>query len=64
MCVLRASGETFDAEAFVHDSSLEACKVFRRGEPRFPKSRPDGPKNKTSGMNVAVSGAPCTKERV
>jgi hypothetical protein len=35
-----------------------ACKVFRRGEPRLPRSKPDGPSYETSGLNIVVSDAP------
>jgi hypothetical protein len=41
-CVFRAGGREdgeFDADAFLGDSSIEACKVFKRGEPAFPASR-------------------------
>jgi hypothetical protein len=54
MCVLRATGKTFDAEAYLALSELTAESVFRAGEPRF-KSQPDGERNEQSGFTVDVS---------
>jgi hypothetical protein len=58
MCVLRASGAEFDPDAFLATSSLEAFKILRRGEPRLPRTAPDGPKFAYSGITLVVSGAP------
>src|SRR5262245_57518748 len=58
MCVLRATGAALDAQAFLRDSPLRAVKVFRRGEPRLPRSHPEGPRHETSGITVQVSQAP------
>jgi hypothetical protein len=55
MCVLKASGTEFDPDAFLDPSQLVPCKVFRRGEPRLPKSQPHGPIHETSGINIYVS---------
>jgi hypothetical protein len=52
-CVLRVSGEKFNADAFLHGSSFTPCKVWHRGDPR-PGNRPP---QTTSGFNVAVSDA-------
>jgi len=57
MCVLRASGPDFDPDAFLESSILSPTKVWYRGEPRLPRTRPDGPVVETSGLNVAVSDA-------
>ena len=58
MCVLRASGEAFDVDAFLSGSPLQPYKVFHRGEPRLPRSHPEGPQHATSGINIQVSEAP------
>lgn len=57
MCVLRASGADFDPDAFLSASPFEAFKILRRGEPRLPKSAPNGPKNSYSGITLVVSRA-------
>ena len=54
MCVLRVSGRRFDPARFLTDSKLEACSVFRVGEPRL-KSRPHEAVHDKSGFNVEVS---------
>jgi hypothetical protein len=56
-CVLRASGFDFDVVTFLASCELEPIKVFKKGEPRFPTSQPDGPKRERSGLNFEVSGA-------
>jgi hypothetical protein len=55
--VLRASGEEFGVDAFLAVSNLHPTKVFRRGEPRAPKSNPNGRTHETSGLNVVRSNA-------
>lgn len=56
MCVFRAGGKDFDVDAFVATSSLKPYQVFRRGEPRFERSkRPDRRHWTRSGLKVAVS---------
>lgn len=58
MCVLRATGAEFNPDAFLDASPFEPCKVFRRGDPRLPKSKPHGPRYDSSGISVAISEAP------
>jgi hypothetical protein len=53
-CVFRASGQSFEVDAFLRESALSAHPVFRRGSPRLPGS---GSLASTSGFNVAVSDA-------
>jgi len=55
MCVLRASGTTFDPGAFLSKSSLLGATVHRPGELRLPRSQPDGPRHSRSGLTVGVS---------
>ena len=57
MCVLRACGAEFDPDAFLEGSSLEPTKVYKRGEPRLPRSRPDGPRYAESGITISISDA-------
>lgn len=58
MCVLRASGVDFDVDAFLGSSSLKPCAIHRRGSPRAGKAAPRGRGHESSGLAVAVSGAP------
>lgn len=55
-CVLRVSGSTVKVHRFLRESSLELCKVYQRGEPRFRFSLP-AKLNETSGFNVSMSGS-------
>lgn len=56
-CYLRVYGEKFDVDAFQAEHDVEFSTVHRRGEPEYPKTKPDGPKKTTSGFNVMVSDA-------
>lgn len=55
-CVLRAIGTSFDVDAFLKDSELEADPAFHSGEPKVP-GRSEGPKRAASGFNVGVGEA-------
>ena len=57
MVTLRASGANFDVDAFLREGNVMPAVIFRRGEPRFPTSKPDGPVRDSSGMNLGVSDA-------
>ncbi len=57
MCTLRAFGTEFDVDMFLASSSLVPSTVFRKGEPRRPKTAPDGPKHHQSGVCIGVSDA-------
>src|SRR5262249_22533322 len=57
MVTLRVSGVNFDVDGFLSDSGLTSATVFRRGQPRLPASKPDGPTHKSSGMNIGMSDA-------
>ena len=63
-CFLRAAGEKFDVDQFVATCELEPSKVWRKGEPRLPKSRPDGPRCEDSGANFEVSSADFSELKV
>jgi hypothetical protein len=56
-CVLRAYGADFDVDAFLATCEFEPIAVFRKGEPRFPASQPEGPRNQRSAVNFEASGA-------
>jgi hypothetical protein len=58
MCTLRTAGAEFDVYEFLRGSPFEPCKVFRRGEPRLPRSNPEGQTQDASGFNLSVSDAP------
>ena len=51
-CVLRANGDSFQAEKFLEGSTLVPCNIFRRGEPKAQNRVWD-----TSGITVVVSNA-------
>ena len=53
-CVLRASGRHFDVDEYLRKSPLTDYHVYRKGEPRF-STKPRGEKNKTTGINIAIS---------
>src|SRR5690349_9089640 len=55
--VLRADGTPFDPERFFAESNLEACNLYRKDQPRFPKTKPEGKKHSTSGITFVVSEA-------
>lgn len=55
MCVLRASGSGFTPEDYLRSSGLSPYQVYHRGEPRSPRSRPDGPRFEESGFKASVS---------
>jgi hypothetical protein len=42
---------------FCSESGLKPCELYRRGEPVFPASQPQGKKNDASGINLVVSDA-------
>ena len=52
-CVLRATGDGFQAEKFLETSTLSPCNVFRKGERKSGDRVWD-----TSGITVVVSDAP------
>jgi len=54
-CVLRVYGRQFDVDVWVKRGTLVPCAVHRRGEPRLPATKPNGPKHRWSGCNVVVS---------
>src|SRR2546428_7986516 len=63
-CVLRVSGKKFAATAFAKRTELPVIKVYVRGEPKLPRTRPDGEKHRTSGVNIEVSRADFTNLRL
>ncbi len=54
-CILRAFGKNFDAAKYVEKSPFKGIEKYLKGEPRYPFSKPDGPKNRVSGIMVRVS---------
>jgi hypothetical protein len=59
-CILRVSGKDFASRSYARRTTLPVIKVSVRGEPRLPKTKPNGEKHKTSGVNVQVSNADFT----
>lgn len=57
MVILRVGGRNFDVDAFLRESGIAPASVFRRGEPQFPESQPNGRVLAYSGMNIDVSTA-------
>jgi hypothetical protein len=39
-CTLRAGGTDFEVDVFLHESTLAACAVFRRGNPDSQRHNP------------------------
>ena len=60
MYVLHAFGTRFAADRFAAKTSLDILAVRKRGQPRFPHSKPRGAKHKVSGITVVVSDASWT----
>jgi hypothetical protein len=56
-CVLRASGQDFDVDAYLTESPFEPDTVFRRGE-RVAAEAAEGPARGAGGFNLTVSRAP------
>lgn len=56
-CILRVSGRQFASRLYAQRTTLPVVSVYVRGEPRLPRSKPNGKKNITSGVNIEVSGA-------
>lgn len=54
-CILKAYGGDFHVDRFLEASELHSCAVFRRGEPRFPASNPQGEVHVVSGLHFRVS---------
>ncbi len=54
MCVLRASGASFEPESFLQHSTLHPCLVFHAGQPRHGSHDSVWT---SSGFNVVVSEA-------
>ncbi len=55
-CVLRASGKSFDVDAFLATSPFKPESVFRKGELIAPHQA-DGAARATGGFNLSVSAA-------
>ena len=51
-CVLRVTGDDFQAEKFLEGSTLAACNIFRKGQPKAKNRVWD-----TSGITFVVSDA-------
>ncbi|MBU2706798.1 hypothetical protein KCM76_12465 [Zooshikella marina] len=56
-CILRISGENFDVDLCVEGKDVEFSNIYRKGDPRYPASKPNGPKLEHSGLSVEVSSA-------
>jgi hypothetical protein len=50
--VLRATGDNFQAEKFLEDSTLAPCNIFRKGQPKANNRVWE-----TSGITVIISNA-------
>lgn len=58
MCMLRVVGTAaFNVDDFISASKMKPSVVWRKGEPRWPRSNPNGPKCSTTGANFVVSNA-------
>lgn len=59
-CILRVSGKQFASRAYAQRTRLPVVSAYVRGEARLPRSKPNGKKNATSGVNIEVSAADFT----
>jgi len=59
-CILRVSGKQFASRAYAQRTTLPVVKTYVRGELRLPSTKPNGTKNKMSGVNIEVSRADFT----
>ena len=55
--VLRARGTEFDPDRFCSKSGFKPCRLYRKGEPVLPATKPEGRKNEDSGIHVVLSEA-------
>lgn len=56
-CCLRAFGRDFDVGGFCKTSTLEVSTIYRKGEPKYPASQPDGPRLDISGLIVVLDNS-------
>lgn len=56
-CILRASGKYFEVDLYTKDKDFEFANTYRKGDPKYPTSKPDGPKLEYSGLGIEVSSA-------
>lgn len=56
-CILRISGRNLDIDAFIEKSKLRVYKKCYKGEPVFPKTKPDGEKLRHFSVSAAASNA-------
>ena len=56
-CILRVSGKQFASRSFAQRTTLPIVSTYVRGEPRLPRTKPNGKKHTTSGVNIEVSAA-------
>src|SRR5205085_2593607 len=55
--LLRAWGADFDPDQFFAESPLKPSRLYRKGEPLYPNSQPNGPRHEQSGVNLVASEA-------
>jgi hypothetical protein len=53
-CTLKAEGKDFSVDVFLEQSSLIPSRVFRKGEPEFPRTQPDGPVWDSSRVTIRI----------
>jgi hypothetical protein len=53
--ILRISGRDLDPDLIARKTTLPITHIYRRGESRFPNSKPRGPKHKFSGVNIQIT---------
>jgi hypothetical protein len=56
-CILRVSGNHFASRAYAQRTKLPIVSAYVRGEARLPRSKPNGKKIATSGVDIKVSTA-------
>ena len=53
-CTLSAYGDEFDVDRFLEHTTLEFYRVWHKGEPLLPRSKPEGPTTKSSGVMIEI----------
>lgn len=55
--MLRAAGDNFDVEMYLGGCTLPDVSSYKRGDRKFPKSQPSGPRLQQSGIHAVASAA-------
>lgn len=54
-CVLRIMGRSFEPSSCAEISRLNPYKTYRKDQPKYPRTKPDGPFHEDNGVFIEVS---------